>query len=338
MSDRGYKTRKAIYTQIEKERKSKVINYVTGDRPSMETQIGPDVIDLFVDHLDALWPIERLTLILYTSGGDTATAWRLINLLRIFCDELEILVISKAHSAGTLICLGANRIIMTKQATLSPIDPSLNHPLNPQVPGGLPHHRVPVSVEAVQGYLDVAKGTLKIKQQEWITEVFTHLSSQIHPLVLGQIFRTRNQIRFLADKLLRYQCIEDSRKKDIVSFLCSDSGSHDHTINRREAEELGLVIDKPSEGFYQILKDLQKNIGDTLLLRNRFSPDTELANEAKKDYSLCRSMVESVSYGCHHFVSEGRLIRVQIPSNQPGQKTTVGIQDYRLFEEWRKEA
>ena len=337
MSDRGYKARKAIYKRIEKERKSKVVNYVTGDRPGMETQIGPDVIDLFVDHLDALWPAERLTLILHTAGGDTATAWRLINLLRTFCDDLEILVISKAHSAGTLMCLGANRIVMTKQATLSPIDPSLSHPLNPQIPGGLPNHRVPVSVEAVQGYLDVARGTLNIRGQEWLTEVFTHLSSQIHPLVLGQIFRTRNQIRFLADKLLQHQRIEDNKKKDLVSFLCSDSGSHDHTINRREAEELGLVIDKPSEEFYQILKGLQKDIGDTLLLRNRFSPDTELANETEKDYSLCRSMVESVSYGCHHFVSEGRLTRVQIPSNQPRQGTTVGIQDYRLFEGWRKE-
>ena len=310
MSKHNFEIRKAIYEKIEAKRESKVINYVTGDRPDMHTQIGPDVIDLFVDHLDSLWPTEKLTIILYTSGGDTAAAWRLINLLRTFCEELEIIVISKAHSAGMLMCLGANQIVMTKQATLGPIDPSLNHPLGPPVPGGVVNHRVPVSVEAVQGYLDIANEALNIKDPGSLTRVLVHLSSQIHPLVLGQIFRSRNQIRFLAEKLLRHQDIDSDKKKAIVSFLCSDSGSHDHTINRREAKELGLVIDKPSEDFYQTLRKLQHSISETLLLRNRFSPDTELAGQNEADYSLRRAMIESVSHGSHHFVSEGKLMRV----------------------------
>lgn len=71
--------------------------YVTGDRPAMETQIGPDVDDIFVEHLDAIWPAEKISLVLYTTGGNTATAWRLINLLRTFCDELEIIVLVKAQ-------------------------------------------------------------------------------------------------------------------------------------------------------------------------------------------------------------------------------------------------
>ncbi|MGD2134351.1 MAG: hypothetical protein PVI23_16290, partial [Maricaulaceae bacterium] len=272
----GFAVRKDLYETIEKERGSKVIHFVTGDRPEMETQIGPDVIDLFVDHLDELWPIEKLTLILYTPGGNSAAAWRLINLLRTFCEELEIIVISKAHSAGTLMCLGANRIVMTKQATLGPIDPSLNHPLNPPIPSA-PKHRAPVSVEALQGYLDIAQDSLNIKDPASLSHVLTHLASNIHPLVLGQIFRTRTQIRFLAKKLLSNQDIDDDRKEAIVSFLCSESGSHDHTINRRDARELGLVVENPSQEFYEILKSLHKSVSDTLKLRTRFSPDTELA-------------------------------------------------------------
>ena len=331
----GFKNRKAIYEQIEKERGSKVINYVTGDRPRMETQIGPDVIDLFVDHLDELWPINKLTLILYTSGGDTAAAWRLINLLRTFCEELEIIVISKAHSAGTLMCLGANQIVMTKQATLSPIDPSLNHPLGPQVQVGLTNHRVPVSVEAVQGYLDIANESLGITNPDSLTQVLIHLSSHIHPLVLGQNFRSRKQIRFLADKLLNHQKIENENKEAIISFLCSDSGSHDHTINRREAKELGLRIDKPSEKFYKILKGLQDSINRTLELRSPFSLDTELANQDEVDYNLRRAMIESVAYGCHHLISKGKLRRIEI--SPPGQPIQFGVHDNRSFDGWKKE-
>jgi len=56
----------------------------------------------------------------------------------------------KALSAGTLIFIGADTLVMTKQAALGPIDPSVNNPLNPQVTmGNQPMGVVPVSVEAV---------------------------------------------------------------------------------------------------------------------------------------------------------------------------------------------
>ncbi len=51
-------------------------------------------------------------------------------MLRMFCDELEVIVPARARSAGTLMCLGADKVVMTKQATLGPIDPSLTGPLN----------------------------------------------------------------------------------------------------------------------------------------------------------------------------------------------------------------
>jgi hypothetical protein len=42
---------------------------------------------------------------------------------------------------------------MTNQATLSPIDPSINHTLAPQVVGAPIGTRASVSVEAIKGYL-----------------------------------------------------------------------------------------------------------------------------------------------------------------------------------------
>ncbi len=44
-------------------------------------------------------------------------AWSILNLIRMFCDELEIIVPMKAHSAGTMMAIGADKIVMTKQAT-----------------------------------------------------------------------------------------------------------------------------------------------------------------------------------------------------------------------------
>ena len=151
----NFNARSALMGQLAQQRGSTVISYITGDRAQLETQISPEIIDLFVQHLDAIGPTNKLSLILHTNGGDTSAAWRLVNLLHTFCDELEVIIPSKAMSAGTLISLGANRIVMTKQAALGPIDPSINHPLNPVVPNA-PHIKVPISVEAIRGYLDGA--------------------------------------------------------------------------------------------------------------------------------------------------------------------------------------
>jgi hypothetical protein len=230
----GFEDRKKLLRDLEKARKSKVLLYVTGDRPGWQTQISPDVIDMLSDHLDAIGVTKKISLVLYTPGGNTLAAWNIVNLLRLFCDDLEVILPAKGLSAGTLMSLGANRIVMTKQATLGPIDPSIMGPLNPIIPG-TPNSRASVSVEAIRGYLDWACKELDIKEGQNLTQIFTFLSQQVHPLVLGQIYRSRTQIQYLAQRLLAHQVSEEKKVKSIISFLCSDSGSHDYTINRREA-------------------------------------------------------------------------------------------------------
>src|SRR5262245_36402581 len=126
-----YQTRNALYKDVETQRSTKVIAYVTSDRAGMETTIASDCVDLFRDLLDNIGPTKRISLILHTNGGQTLAASRIVNLIRTFCDELEVLIPMKALSAGTLISVGADRLVMTRQAALGPIDPSVNTLLNP---------------------------------------------------------------------------------------------------------------------------------------------------------------------------------------------------------------
>lgn len=56
------------------------------------------------------------------------------------------------------------------------------------------------------------------------------------PLVLGQAYRLRYQISILEEKLLKEQISQEVDCEKVISFLCSNFGSHDYTINRREAE------------------------------------------------------------------------------------------------------
>lgn len=46
-----YSDRIALYQELERKLESKVLVYVTSDRPGFETAIGQDVIDLFINQL-----------------------------------------------------------------------------------------------------------------------------------------------------------------------------------------------------------------------------------------------------------------------------------------------
>ena len=302
----------------------------------MEAQIAADVSEWFLEHLDTFGLPNKITMYLYSRGGDTLAAWGIVNLIRHFCEEFEVIIPSKAHSAATLISMGANRIVMTKQATLSSIDPSINSPLNPQVPGGGPKERIPVSVESAIGFLELAKQESGIKGEDNVTSVFLKLAENVHPLALGMIYRARTQIQRLARKLLSLHMAEEEKINKIIAFTCSESGSHDYTIYRREAaNELFLPVEKPNAALYELIKNIYTSISNELELTSPYQPGVYLGQDQQKAYEFRRVLIESVTGGSDRFVSSGTLVKVQ--QNTP-QGPVEGFRDQRTFEGWKHEA
>lgn len=327
--------RQALYRAVEKERSSRVIAFVTSDRSGMETQIHSDCIGMFVDLLDEIGPTGKISLLLHTNGGQTLAAWRLVNLIRTFCDDFEVIVPMKALSSGTLICIGADRILMTKQAALGPIDPSVNHPLNPHVNFGAGAQIVPVSVEAVRGYLDVARNELGISGASELATILMNLTGHLHPLVIGEIFRSRAQIRFLADKLIGGKIADAAKKQQLIDFLCADSGSHDYTINRREAVGLALTVEKPTTQFYAVLQKVYQSYVVQLKLLEPYSQQSVVGATPLGQpvpYTEVRGIIESTS-ATYGFLSEGALEKVSVQTPMGLQE---GIKDLRQFDGWRK--
>lgn len=327
-----YADRKRFYQKIEGERNSKVIAYVTGDRPGMGAQIGADTPDIFLEHLDVIGKVDKISLIIYTCGGDTLAAWNIINLFREFCNELEVIVPNKCRSSGTLMALGANSIVMTKQATLGPIDPSITRSMSPIIPNSTPPQRLPISVESVKGYFSLLKEEFGASSDAALSAAYTKLAEYIHPLVLGDVYRTQKQIQMLAEKLLRMHNVDDQTIKHIVSFLCSDSGSHDYTINRSEARNLGLSVETPTQETYNELKAWFMDVVDELELRNAYDPAKIIGADQKVDYLFKRCLIESVAYGQDAFISEGTLIKDTVVVNGT-PRTTIG--NNLRYEGWR---
>ena len=232
----GRNERIEIIREIEERRDSKVITYLTSDRPNANAQMQKDVLPLFVNQIRSIEQQSKIDVFMFTHGGDTITAFGLARLLREYADKIGVLIPDCCHSAGTLFALGANEIHMTKGATLSPIDPSITRPLNPavQMNPQLPPQLIPLSVESVAGYQALVR-------KEWCadkTELLKVLAEKVHPLALGDVYRTRQQIEMLATQLLKQHRNDKKNIKKIVNILSKNLGSHDYLIYLSEAKEL----------------------------------------------------------------------------------------------------
>lgn len=331
-----------LYKQIEAERQSQLLVYVTSTREGLETQIANDILPKFTEHLDKMGDTQKITLYLYTNGGNTLSAWSLVNLIRSFCKNFEVIIPANCFSSGTLICLGSDNIVMTKQATLGPIDPSVNGPFNPNIPGiNNPNAKLPVSVEFVNAYVEMAKETFGITDSQSMSGILLNLSEKIHPMTLGQVYRTRSQIQMLARKLMKWHHLSSEQEDEIVKFLCSESGSHDYAIRRKEAvEHLGLHVEKPTMDFYKIIKAVYDDISRELELENPYNPNILLNQQNPYHYSFRRGLIESLYNGTDVYLSEGELSL----SHVGGGMSPMGpvpiqnqLQDNRMFEGWRHE-
>ena len=113
-----------LISELEKARKSKVIVYCTGDRqPLGAARIAEDAVRPLYDHLinlDFESETKTIEMYVYSRGGDVSVPWRIASMVREFCDEFNFLIPYKAHSAATLLSLGADNIIMGRKAELGP--------------------------------------------------------------------------------------------------------------------------------------------------------------------------------------------------------------------------
>lgn len=74
---------------------------------------------------------QDLHLLLDSPGGDGETAIRLVRSAQSRCRELTVIVPNQAKSAGTILVMGAHRILMGPTSDLGPVDPQFRHPTNP---------------------------------------------------------------------------------------------------------------------------------------------------------------------------------------------------------------
>lgn len=318
--------RLALIREIEKLRGSRVLVYVTGDRKNIETKIGVDTFPFIARHLKNFGSPPKIDLFLYSTGGITMAGYFLVNLIREFTDSFGVLIPFKALSCATLVTLGADDIIMSKMGHLSPIDPSVSHPLGPSIPAPGPagaagvRQHLPVNVEDIFNFLDLAREELKITDVDSLERVLELMSQKIHPLVLGHSYRLREQIEFLARNLLKDHMTDDAKISEIVRHLTKGRYSHSYIFSRKEAKEIvGLpILDNPE--VESLVEELYLQYQRMLELGNPYSAEIAIGEQNAAQIDLYRAIVESDDLS-HIYQSTRLYRRIQVPV--PNTEETV---------------
>lgn len=317
---------------LESTRGSRILAYVTSDRkPPLQAKIATDVIPIFYEHLKRIKKTEKIELFLYSTGGDIMPPWRLVNLIREFSKTFNVLVPYKAHSAATMIALGADKIVMGGLGELSPIDPNIGTPFNPPHPDVPNEPKIEISVEDVFGYINLAKEKLQITEQSNVVDVLKSLVDKIHPLAIGAVYRTHSLIRLLAAKLLSLHMDEEKeaeRINQIVKDLVEKLYYHNYLINREEAKKLGLKIESPSDKLEQLIWDLYSIYEEEMELGKAFNP-LQLIPEDQKSHKIDTYIACVSSKGLHSkYLKSIEFSR--FPSQQLGEPPRIGVRENNI--------
>ena len=251
---------------------------------------------------------------MFTGGGDTLAAFGLSRLIREFTNAIGALVPEKCYSAGTLFVLGANEIFMGRAATLTPIDPSVQTPLNPAVePAPGQRQILPVSVESVAGYKNLVEDDWRLNEES-TGVAFRIMAERINPLALGDVYRSRQQIERLARTLLGNHREDDTNLQRIVEKLTRGYGSHDYLISRTEARDLlGSQIAADDAELEELVWNLYQDYKREMHLGEIFDPGIALhaAGSAPQVLAELKVVVIETSAGGDEFERVLRLSTAQ---------------------------
>jgi len=304
-----------VESLLSKRKSDLFIAYITGDRRPVEllsTKIAVETVPFFYEILKKNGHKKKITLFLYSNGGELEAPWALANLIREHCRWLEIIIPYKAFSAATLLSLAADKILMTPLSMLSPIDPAGNFSIQ--------NEPKTIQVEDITGYIDFVKEKVGLVEQNSLTESLKSLSNQVPPVVLGSVNRTHSLVRQIAAKMLSLTKTEYSEieSKTVINNLTKELFSHKHYISRNEAKEIGLKsIDIAKKDEESLVNEIYDFYVDKLKLNEIFNPTNHLTGEETQNtVSLDRAVITS-SNTCFVFKTDAQITKTSTPDNRP---------------------
>ena len=180
--------------------------------------------------------VDNLDLFLFSYGGLATDAYKLATLLRQHCKRLGILIPYKAKSAGTLVALAGDELVMGPPSELGPIDP--------QIPVRLRSgEEVWVSAQAIREGLEFFESRVKGDPEKAL--LYSTLVREVSPYIIGQYERETKASKQYAETLLeKYQFKGGAERAQwVADRLAAEFYTHGYVIDRVMArDELTLNV------------------------------------------------------------------------------------------------
>ncbi len=198
----------------------------------METDIGDEDMNGFMEVIHGLDRSKGLDLMLHTPGGDLAATEAISHYVRkTFDKNVRAIIPQIAMSGGTILACGCEKIIMGEHSALGPIDPQI---------GGIPASGLVEEFE--QACNDVKQDSAKLSLWQFIlNKYYPTLINQCGKAIAWSKEIVQKQ---LVEVMLRDENDKEEKAKHIAEMLSDNSKhkSHSRHIHIDELRDAGLRV------------------------------------------------------------------------------------------------
>lgn len=253
--DRNQRVR--LLKELERLRGSRVLVYFS------YTPLDDNILFPLYSQLVSVGKTKKIDLFLHSYGGAVDTPYKVVTLIREFCESFGVIVPFVAKSAASMIAIGADEIVMGPVSELGPIDPLVKHPL---------YKELWIPVQAVRYCLDYIQRTIaESPEPDTAALALSPIINKLDPWIIGDYEKSLKASKQYARQLLSSYMLKDRPQKieDVTKALVEGYFSHGYPIGHREAkEELGLNIIEATGDLWNVIWELYSSYDEIMIERD----------------------------------------------------------------------
>jgi hypothetical protein len=233
-----------------------------GDGPALAfvaSRLDIDLLPPLYETLRGIGRVPRLQVVVQCRGGETNAARRIALLLHEFADEVVFVVPHFCESAGTVMALGAHRIVAGPLAIFSPIDPHLSAEAGGRGPTSM-------SVQDLRQFWRMARDWFDLDEAAAKAFALQALGQSIFPTTLTSFHRCALEVQAMGEELLALHPGDHpaDARATIVDTLLHGFHSHTHALTRDDLRRIGLpVMSDPAleDAAWAVVRGLRGHVG-----------------------------------------------------------------------------
>lgn len=216
---------------------------------------------------------DELDLVIHSGGGSAHAAYQAMTLLRLHASRIYACVPFWAKSAATLLCIGADKIVLGEHAELGPLDVQIWEETQP---GKGAYHSAldpfkaleqmqSFSVEALSSAMRFIVANYEMSYDDSLRHAVAFVNVTTGPLVgrldpekIGQYSRELSVATEYGTRLLR-RCGKwpDKKINEVVDQLVYGYPSHEYVIDYPELVDLGFDVELFAPEQQSLVADLR---------------------------------------------------------------------------------